>query len=108
MDFKTDRLTWTDALYDVFGADRTTFKETHGSFINLIVPEDRDFALNTSKHTQETGEPFNIEYRIITPNGHKRVIEEFGYAEKDGQGKVIRIFGTAQDITERKKAEEAI
>lgn len=107
-DFRLDKLTWSDELYHVFGTDKNTFHETHKSFVELVDESDREFVLATSKKTQETGDPFNIEYHITTPTGEKRVIEEFGYGEKDAEGNVIRLFGTAQDITERKLAEEKI
>lgn len=107
-DFRTDRLTWSDALYDVFEVDRDTFKETHGSFLSLIDDDDRERALDTSRNTQLTGEPFNIRYGITTPSGKKKVVEEFGYCEKDMAGRVVRLFGTAQDITDRVAAENEI
>jgi PAS domain S-box-containing protein len=107
-DIEADRLTWSDELYNVFGTDKRTFRETHSSFLHLIDQKDRKVALQTSKHTQQTGEPFTIEYHITTPNGEKRVIQEHGYGQIDDTGKVVRLFGTAQDITERKKAEETL
>ena len=107
-DLKVDRLTWSEELYKVFGADKLTFKETHGSFLHLIDAEDREFALQTSRHTQQTGEPFTIEYHITTPKGEKRIIQEYGYGVKDENGIITRLFGTAQNITERKQAEEAL
>ncbi|TKB95981.1 PAS domain S-box protein [Pedobacter cryophilus] len=105
---KTDKLTWSEELYNVFGTSKQTFIETHGSFVDLIDEEDKEIVTKTSKHTQLTGEPFTIEYHITTPTGEERVIQEFGYGEKDDNGKVIRLFGTAQDITERKRAEKLI
>ena len=107
-DIKADRLTWSEELYNVFGTDKRTFIETHGSFLDLVDAEDREFALQTSRHTQQTGEPFTIEYHITTPNGEKRVIKEHGYGQTDDNGKVVRLFGTAQDITERKKSRRRI
>lgn len=104
-DFRTDKLTWSPALYNVFGANKETFLETHGSFVNLVIPQDRALVKATSEHSQKTGEPFHIEYRIITPNGEKRTIEEFGYCETDSNGKIVRLFGTAQNITARKNEE---
>lgn len=107
-DFRTDSLTWTDGLYDVFDVDKGTFLETHGSFVSLVDADDRERVVKTSKHSQETGEPFHIEYRITTPSGEKRIIEEFGYSEKDENGKIVRLFGTAQNITERRNATQAL
>ena len=107
-DFKKDQLTWSDALYDVFDADRATFKETHGSFLSLVDQVDREIVESTSKKAQETGEPFHIIYRITTPKGEKRFIEEYGFADKDDQGQIIRLYGTAQNVTERMVTEEKL
>ncbi len=102
-DFRNNHLTWSEGLYDVFDVDRNTFKETHGSFLSLINEEDKERALQTSKRTQETGEPFHIRYGITTLSGENRIIEEFGFAEKDEDGKIVRLYGTAQNITELSK-----
>ena len=107
-DFKSDHLTWSDELYNVFGTDKATFLETHQSFTELIDPEYRELVVETSKHTQQTGDSFNIIYSITTTKGEKRLIEEYGYGEKDNSGNIIRLFGTAQDVTERKEAEALI
>ncbi len=107
-DLADNKLTWSEQLYSVFDTDKQTFTETHGSFLQLIDEADREYAQKTSKHTQDTGDAFIIEYGITTHKGEKRVIQEHGYGVKDATGKVIRLFGTAQDITERKKAENAV
>lgn len=107
-DFKTDTLTWSEELYNVFGISKQLFHETHQSFVELVDAEDRELVLATSKHTQQTGEAFTLDYKITTPSGEKRVIQEHGYGELDESGNVIRLFGTAQNITDRKLAEEKI
>ncbi len=107
-DFRNDTLTWSDELYNVFETDKETFEQTHKSFLSMVDVKDRDLVEATSKKTQLTGEPFNIEYRITTPSGKKKIIEEYGYGEKDEQGNIVRLFGTAQDVTEWKKAQDKI
>ena len=104
-DVVDDRLTWSDALYKVYGIERNSFNETYDSFLELVDPFDQELVVQTAEKAKITGEPFNIEYRITTPVGEKRVIEEFGYCEKDASGKIVRLFGTDQDITDRRKAE---
>lgn len=107
-DFKEDVLTWSDELYNVFGIDRAAFSETHGSFLSLIDHKDKARAKETSLYTQQTGTPFTIEYQITTPSGIKKTILEHGYGEKDEEGNIIRLFGTAQDITESKRHQEEL
>lgn len=107
-DLQTDKVTWSDELYDVFGIDKTTFAESFDSFINLVNPDDRELVINNNRHTRIMGDSFTIEYHITTQSGEQKIIEEFGYGQKDKDGKVVRIFGTAQDITERKKVEQTI
>eukprot|EP01136_Pigoraptor_vietnamica_P025394 Opistho-1_new@79386 len=107
-DLRTDKVTWSDELYDVFGIDKTSFAESFDSFINLVAPEDREMVINNNRHTRIMGDHFTMEYHITTPSGEQKIIEEFGYGQKDINENVVRIFGTAQDITERKKVEQTI
>jgi len=55
-----------------------------------------------------TGRPYNIDHRIILANGEERVVHEQGEVIYDEKNIPIRMRGTIQDITERKKAEEKI
>jgi PAS domain S-box-containing protein len=105
-DFRENRLTWTDPLYDVFQVDKNTFSENYQSFVDLVEPSHQEIVKQTSRRAQQNGEPFHIEYPIITPNGERRIIEENGCSEKDASGRIVRLFGTAQDITERKRIVE--
>lgn len=107
-DLRADKVTWSDELYEVFGIDKPSFAESFESFVNLVNPDDKELVINNNRHTRIMGDPFTMEYRITTPAGEQKIIEEFGYGQKDEAGNVIRIFGTAQDITERKKAEQNI
>ncbi len=105
-DLLNNKVTWSDELYNIFDIDKKEFDESHGLFMQLVDEKDRELVLSTNQHIRETGKPFNIQYCVVTKSGEKRFIEEHGYAERDSQGKLIRLFGTAQDITERKKAED--
>ena len=107
-DLRTDKVTWSDELYDVFGIDKSFFDESFNAFVSLVDPEDRELVINNNRHTRIMGDAFSMEYHITTPTGEQKIIEEFGYGQKDVNGNVVRIFGTAQDITERKKVEQKI
>ena len=79
-----------------------------GGWPSLLHPDDLPLAF---KHLQVhlTGQPEVAEYRIITKSGEVRWLRDYGYPIWDeAECRVVRIIGAAQDITERKQAEEAL
>lgn len=108
LNLQNNSLTWSDGLYEVFGVNREDFDETHDSFVDLVQESDRTRIKAVSAQAQSTGESFHVQYKINTPAGEVRTVEEYGYAEKDASGKIIRLYGTAQNITERVMSEEKI
>ena len=54
------------------------------------------------------GSRYDIEYRVVRPNGEMRLVHSQGDVMRDDSGRPRRIFGTVQDITERKRAEEEL
>lgn len=107
-DVHTGKITWSKELYNIFSVDNNKFNSTYDSYLNLIDEEDRLLVKEITTNTQLTGAHFTVEYRITTSQGEKRIIREQGYGKKDEAGKIIAVFGTAQDITERKNAENEI
>jgi len=77
-------------------------------FFSLIHPDDLGRVLEVYEHAIEQGLDFHLEYRLKRPDGKLIHVHSWGYCERDGQGRVARVFGTKQDITERKKAELAL
>jgi PAS domain S-box-containing protein len=77
------------------------------SFIDAIHPDDRARVLRDLEAENE-GLPFDHEYRIIRPDGSTRWIWDRGYPVRMPGGKVDRYVGVAQDVTERKRAEEEL
>ena len=76
--------------------------------LQIIHPDDREFYSHEVMTNYEQGEQLDIEYRIITRTGAVRHVHELGQAVLDEHGKLVRTFGTLQDITERKRAEEQL
>jgi two-component system sensor kinase FixL len=75
-------------------------------WLEAIHPEDRDraFALYTPEHLA-LGQ-FDIEYRVVRPDGSVRWIHDRGFPVRDESGRVLRIAGLAQDITGIKQAQD--
>jgi PAS domain S-box-containing protein len=108
IDTATDRFKWSDELYRVFETDRMEIGDQFESFLNRVYPEDLHLVQKANAEIRASGEPFEFECRIITPRGAIKTIRIIGYASKDAKGKVVRMFGTVQDITELKQAERGL
>jgi two-component system cell cycle sensor histidine kinase/response regulator CckA len=74
------------------------------NWFQAIVPEDRE-RVQEAVPRQATG-GYDVEYRIARPDGTLRWIHDRAFAVRDPAGRVYRIVGVADDITERKKLEE--
>jgi two-component system cell cycle sensor histidine kinase/response regulator CckA len=77
-------------------------------WVEAILPEERERVFATFVRLAGDTREVSIEYRIARPDGTVRWIHDRGFQVRDAQGKVIRVSGIASDITERKKADEAL
>lgn len=91
----------------VWGRTRASLRANPRSFLDAVHPDDLDRLL-AAIALQKTEQPFKVDYRVIRPDGTVRWIWDRGYPVRDETGKVTRYTGVAQDITERKQAEEAL
>jgi two-component sensor histidine kinase len=105
LDLRRNVLTWSDETYRIFDLPVGT-PLTYETFLEIVHPEDRRF-VDTQWNGCLRGDFYDIEHRIVV-NGQVKWVREKAYLELDDAGKTIGAFGIAQDITERKGAEEAI
>jgi PAS domain S-box-containing protein len=107
-DLETNRLTWSDETYRIFGLRPQERPIDVAAFQEMIHPEDREFFLRTTQDAlRGDGRP-DVEFRIIRPNGEVRTVYSQGDVRKDKSGKPYERFGTVQDITDRKRTEESL
>lgn len=104
-DIKTNRLTWSDELFRIFGVDPGAFGGDYETFLGVVHEEDRQRVDAIVRGALESHEPFDFEHRILHPDGSTRVLQARGRVEVDGD-KAVRMVGTGIDVTDRKKAEE--
>jgi diguanylate cyclase (GGDEF)-like protein/PAS domain S-box-containing protein len=86
------------------GQGETTIR--WAEYANWVHPEDRERFLSAGFATAERGEIFTCEYRVSGPSGGTRWIAARGQPVFDASGRVHRIIGVSQDVTERKRSEE--
>ncbi|MEX2551732.1 MAG: response regulator [Actinomycetota bacterium] len=104
----SDTITWSDELYRIFGLERKDFATTFESFVERIHPDDREMLQRTIGEALKGGSSFEVQERIVRPNGEVRVLDSRGEILLDAGGAPVRILGVCQDITERKKAEDIL
>jgi PAS domain S-box-containing protein len=108
LDIKNQKLVWSKEIYRLFAKDPDTFVPTFETFLATMHPEDRGQFLCIRDEAMAEGRDFTIDYRIILPDGSLRFMQEIVEIIRNGVGNPTKIFGTIQDITERKRAEEAL
>lgn len=96
---------WSPELYRIYGLDSQAFTPTYGGFLDHIHPDDAEYVQHKVREAYENGRSFNYFHRIVRPNGVVRVVHARGRALLDQAGKIIKLHGTAQDITEQKETE---
>jgi len=99
----------SEILDQIFGIDKSYGRSVQG-WIDIIYPDDREMM---DRYLREeviaNRNPFNKEYRILSKsNGEIRWVNGLGKVDFDADGKAISLIGTIQNITDRKRAEEAL
>jgi PAS domain S-box-containing protein len=92
------------AYEEVWGRTCQSLYEDPESFMEAIHPDDRDAA----RQAYGSHKPFMHEYRIVRPDGSTRWIWDRGFPIRNEKGEIYRLAGIAEDITERKSAEQAL
>jgi PAS domain S-box-containing protein len=102
-----DGLTWSDETYRIFGLRPQERPMSVKAFQEMIHPKDREFLFRATQEARGGGRP-DIEFRIVRPSGEVRIVHSQGAVTRDVPGQPRQRFGIVQDITDRKRAEEAL
>jgi len=105
---RANQVAWSEELHRIFGLKKSEFGGTHEAFVACVHPEDRERVLRVGAKARAAGRPLDIEYRIVTPRGGLKAIQEVARPLRDEEGQLVGLIGTAQDITERKQAEASL
>jgi PAS domain S-box-containing protein len=103
LDLATNKLFWTEEVYRIHRLPMDREPDVRTA-IEFYRPESRPVIERAVQQAIEHGEPFDVQLQILTTDGDPRWVQAVGQVEQR-DGKVSRVFGTFQDITERKRAE---
>jgi PAS domain S-box-containing protein len=107
-DQKSDVVFWSKELYRISGRDPNLPPPSFREQAHLYTAESWDRLRGAVAEALRTGASYELDLHMIRPDGSTRWITDRGEALRDNTGQIARLRGTAQDITERKQAEDAL
>ncbi|MFO8010923.1 MAG: PAS domain S-box protein [Dehalococcoidia bacterium] len=108
LDITTSDVHWSDEMFRIFGYQPGEINPTFRAFMDLVHSEDRGFVESSINEALYEGALYNVDHRVIRPDGTELVVHEQGEVEYDKAGKPVRLVGTTHDITELKQTEEKL
>jgi PAS domain S-box-containing protein len=108
-DFTTGHVSLSDEVCRIFGVQPLELPKWHERWLKLIHPDDRPRAAEAAAAALVLGGPrYDVEYRVVRPDGGERIVHSQGDVTWGESGKALRQFGVLQDITELRQAEKEL
>lgn len=104
----TGGLWWSDEVYRIFGRAPQEFPATYEAFVSYLHPDDRDMVTASVDAAVTDGAQYDIEHRVVRPDGSLRYVHERGRVTRDTDGVPVRMLGVVHDITERRHFEDEL
>ncbi|NQU55727.1 MAG: PAS domain S-box protein, partial [Rhodospirillales bacterium] len=108
LDVATNQITWSQELYKMYGFDPTLPPPPYTDSQKLFAPESWDSLNAAISNTKDTGIPYELELETVREDGTTGWMRAQGEAILDASGVTVGLRGVAQDITERKRGEQAL
>lgn len=104
-DIESNRLSWSDEIYRIFGLDPGEFAADYEAFLDFVHADDREYVKKSVDDALHGKNPYSIDHRIVLADGEELVVHEQAEVTFDDDGRPVRMFGTVQNITERHRIE---
>ena len=98
-------LYWSDRIWPLFGYKKEITETSYENFLAAVHPDDRNMLNNAVTKCVGKGEDYNIEHRVIWPDGSVHWLHESGDVVRNNVGEPQHMLGVVQDITVLKDAE---
>jgi len=107
-DIHSDTVSWSSALYMIYGLDPKDFKATFAGYLERLYPEDRTRVYQLIENVISSKQDAEFEERIIRPDGEMRYLRSWARLKTDQNGMPVEMIGACLDITEKVGHIEAI
>jgi PAS domain S-box-containing protein len=107
-DLATMATVWSAETHRIFETGPGQFHPTHAAFVQLVHPEDRATVDDAFARSRDHGSASAVEHRLLMPDGRIKFVEERWRIVNNEQGAPARAIGTCQDMTERRRTQDAI
>jgi PAS domain-containing protein len=103
---ETKKYGWCDEMYRIFNLKPQQFPLRTGTFFNRVHREDRRKVVKALGKALVGMQPYDIEHRILWPDGSVRFVHGKAEVNFDEAGRPISIWGSLQDITDRREGRD--
>ncbi|MDH4190591.1 MAG: PAS domain S-box protein, partial [Betaproteobacteria bacterium] len=108
VDFASGQGKWSQEIFRILEVDARDFPASYRAFLEIVHPEDRAAAREAYRRSLHDRVPYESSFRLLMPDGRVKHVQERGRTSYDDTGRPVRSIGTLQDVTERKRTEEAL
>lgn len=105
---QTGDLFWSERIAPLFGYPEGDLETSYDNFLGAVHPGDRQAVMDAVNNCVEHDTPYEIEHRVVWPDGSIRWLLERGAVMRDADGNALQMLGVVQDIDDRKRAEQAL
>ena len=106
-DLRSGEMTWSRELYRVLGLSLEEQNASFDMFQRLLHPDDRQRVLELLEQARAAATGFECEHRVVRPDGTVRVLQTRAEVQVDGARRPVNMAGTAQDVTDLVRAQQA-
>ncbi len=106
-DLKADIISWSDELFKIFEIQKEGFDPSYKGYLERLHPEIRQETNEIIQSSIVSGKDFTFENKIPTSRGESFILSH-GRVVKDAEGHAVKMLGTSQDITDRKRIESQL
>lgn len=105
IDLATQTLFWTRETFRIHDLDPDRPSPTVDEAVKYYTPESQTPIRQALEHAARDGEPFDLELKLVTASSRHVWVRSVGRCQKNEDGRVIKVFGSFQDVTARKQGE---